>query len=176
MSVEEIRLRAVAGDAGALGHLQKTRPHDYLVTRAVRWLRGTKRCGVVLAETIGGGYEQPDAIGWKLSGLHTVLVECKVSRSDFLRDKKKWHRRAGTGMGQERYYLAPPGVISVEDLPDGWGLAVAEPRRVRVLRPIKVERFDFDRTRREVALLYAALRKVELGLPMDRWHQQAEDA
>lgn len=146
--------------------------HDELVGRAVRWLRGTKRCGVVLAEVSGSGFEQPDAIGWKIGGTHSVLVECKTSRPDFLRDAKKWHRRAGLGMGMERYYLAPPGVIRAEELQNGWGLAEVG-ARIRVVQEAELRTRCPDRQRREIGILFAALRKAQLGLPMDRWHKEA---
>lgn len=50
-----------------------------------------------------------------------MLVEVKVSRSDFLRDKHKPHRHTG-GLGDFRYYMCPEGMIKIEDLPDRWGL------------------------------------------------------
>jgi len=141
--------------------------HDELTRRAVRWLRGTMRCGVVLSEVIGDGHEQPDAIGWKRGGLHSILVEVKTSRADFIRDQRKWHRRARLTVGVERYYFTPPGLARVEELPEGWGLAEAG-KRIKVLA--RAERADDQRFRHEIPLLFAALRKVELGLPIDWLH------
>lgn len=67
----------------------------------------------------------PDAIGFR-AGVHkeaSVVVEVKVSRSDFLADQKKPHRvEPATGMGVYRYYMAPEGLIKVEELPMLWGL------------------------------------------------------
>ena len=57
--------------------------HAQLVEKAVEWLRGY-RCGVVLSEQACISGEMPDAIGWK-KACHSVVVECKVSRPDFLR-------------------------------------------------------------------------------------------
>ncbi len=51
----------------------------------------------------------------------TVLVECKVSRADFLADMAKPHRYSG-GVGNWRYYVAPEGVISPDELLAKWGL------------------------------------------------------
>jgi len=147
--------------------------HDELVERSVRWLRGTMRCGVVLSEVSGSGHEQPDAIGWKHGGLLSILVEVKVTRQDFFADQKKWHRKAGRGVGQERYYFVPGLLVDPGELPDGWGLACLDSRnRVRVMRRVKCERYDPEVWRRELPLLYSALRKVELGLPIDRLHAQ----
>src|SRR2546430_10016870 len=61
--------------------------HAQLVQKAVEWLRAY-RCGVVLSEQACISGEMPDAIGWKRS-CHSVLVECKISRADFLADRGK---------------------------------------------------------------------------------------
>ena len=143
--------------------------HIDLVARARKWLLGSMGCGVVLCEVIGGGLEQPDAIGWKNGGRHSILVEVKVSRSDFLSDKKKCHRRAGAGMGQQRWYLTPPGLVRPDELPDGWGLAEAGRVVKKIVKPPKLERYDPDIERRETALMFSALRKVTLGIKPDRF-------
>ena len=61
--------------------------------------------------------EIPDAIGWSNSyRVHgSIVVECKVSVEDFLRDKRKPHVNRGNGkMGDFRYFLCPAGVLSPE--------------------------------------------------------------
>lgn len=143
--------------------------HNDLVKRAERWLRGTMRCGVVLCEVVGSGWEQPDAIGWKHGGHHSVLVECKTSRADFLRDKKKWHRQSREhSMGQERWYLAPSGIIQPEELPEGWGLIEVRGKQIRkVKQSAKVQIYDSEIMRSEIMLMFAALRKIELGISID---------
>lgn len=93
--------------------------HKTLVSAAVRWLKREKRCPIVVAELTTYASEQPDAIGYRC-GI-SILVECKASRADFLRDQKKLHRCRGS-MGDHRYYLSSPGVIQPDDLPEGWGL------------------------------------------------------
>lgn len=138
--------------------------HADLVARAVRWLRGTQRCTVVLAELVTLGPEIPDAIGWV--GWNSILVECKVSRADFRRDRDKPHMRLPDGgMGRQRWYLTPPGLIGVDDLPDGWGLAEALARSVRVVRA-PIARPDWRRDR-EIGLLTSAVRRHDLGVPFD---------
>lgn len=82
--------------------------------------------------------ESPDAIGFRVSERHygggATVVECKVSRSDFLADAKKVHRTDGFGMGRFRYYLCPEGLIAQSELPSGWGLLhVGTKRRVDVI-------------------------------------------
>ena len=83
--------------------------HAQLVDRAVRWLR-SYRCGVVLSEQACVSGEMPDALGWK-QACHSVLVECKVTRADFLADRAKPFRtKPEKGVGSERFYLTPPRV------------------------------------------------------------------
>ncbi len=135
--------------------------HSELIEVAVRWLRGTARCSVVLPEA-QGGHEIPDAIGWSRSGRVSTLVECKTTRADFLRDRRKWHRRVGLAIGQQRYFLALPGIIKPEDLPDGWGLLEAHASGARrfvrvVVRLPRLTQINPDVTLREVPYLYAAL-------------------
>lgn len=134
--------------------------HAGLVDRAVAWLRGTQRCHVVLHERCGRTGEQPDAIGWTPSGA-SLLVECKVSRADFLADAKKpWRRVPEIAMGCERWYFTPDGLLHPSELPDGFGLAEAGPRVVRIKRKAQ-GRPDYCRTT-EIALLVSELRRYQL--------------
>lgn len=104
-------------------------PHKVLVKLADRWLCA-QSFGVVIRDCFRAYVdtgEQPDVIGWR-SGA-SCLIECKVSRADFLSDRKKAFRTKG-GMGDWRFFLCPPDVIKVEDLPAGWGLLWATGKRV----------------------------------------------
>ena len=84
--------------------------HAQLVERAVRWLR-SYRCGVVLSEQACVSGEMPDAIGWKRA-CHSVLVECKITRADFLADRAKpFRQKPDKGVGSERFYLTPPDLV-----------------------------------------------------------------
>lgn len=103
--------------------------HKSLCDLAVVWLKRPNSarghgCNVAVSECPSGWVgEIPDAIGFR-TGYHnveSVLVEVKVTRSDFLADKRKPHRLEG-GLGTFRYYLCPEGLIQVADLPPGWGL------------------------------------------------------
>ncbi len=133
--------------------------HATLVKRAARWLSSTRRCGLVVIEPQSWSCnEWPDAIGWMPSG-HSILIECKVSRSDFHADKRKCSRRAEReSMGRERWYLAPPGLLRENDLPPGYGLL--ELSGARLVR--KVEAAVAERPGRQAAelpLLVWAARK-----------------
>ncbi|HEJ7889832.1 TPA: adenylosuccinate synthase [Serratia liquefaciens] len=104
--------------------------HNELNVIAVKWLKRPESgngpgCQVAMTE-VGGLYggERADAFGyrWGWDG-GSIVVESKVSRSDFLADRAKPHRN-GTkpGMGTYRYYICPEGLIDINDLPYGWGL------------------------------------------------------
>jgi hypothetical protein len=137
--------------------------HAKLVSRAVQWLRHY-RCGVVLSEQACVSGEMPDAIGWK-KACHSVLVESKASRADFLADRGKPFRvRPEMGVGCERYYLAPRGLIGIEELPAGWGLLELWGREIeRVKASAKNLRSDAG-FESEMNLLLASLRRVEIRI------------
>jgi hypothetical protein len=107
--------------------------HKELVTLGEKWVT-RQGFAVVASELVAGRTkEQADVIGFRSNC--SVLIEAKASRSDFLTDARKPHRVSG-GLGVYRFYLCPPGVIEVADLPERWGLLYAEGRGVRdVLRP-----------------------------------------
>ncbi len=130
---------------------------------AVGWLR-RYRCGVVLSEQACASGEMPDAIGWK-KACHSVLVECKASRSDFLADRDKpFRQQPETGVGCERYYLAPRGLIHIEELPAGWGLLEVCGRDIeRVKASAKNHRSEIG-FQNEMNLLLASLRRVEIRI------------
>lgn len=104
--------------------------HAELCEIAKRWLvrpnshRG-HGCHVALSECRSGwSGEMPDAIGFRAASkiTETVLVEVKISRSDFLADARKPHRVDGAGLGLYRYYMCPEGLIQPEEVPERWGL------------------------------------------------------
>lgn len=150
--------------------------HEQLVEVAARWLRKSRGCSVVLAELVSALPEIPDAIGWRCSDW-SILIECKTSRADFRKDAKKLFRTGDTsslnpseagyfvGVGQERYYLAPKGMLSYTELPTGWGLLEWDGKRVRVIfQSGDIQQIrDRARSAAEVVLLVSGLRR----------HQQA---
>ena len=109
-----------------------THNHAFLVEIGERWLRGSVGCQVVAAELTSMSGQTADVIGFK--SMESYLIEVKVSRSDFHRDKKKPHQRdAERSMGNYRWYLTPPGLLSPADLPQGWGLLEPDSRGVKVI-------------------------------------------
>ena len=142
--------------------------HSTLVAMGIRWL--SRQCSVVLYELSARTDETPDVIGWA-SGPGSVLIECKSSRSDFLRDRKKGVRRnPRTGMGHRRYYLCPPDVILLTDLPAKWGLLWAWKNQIVVKREARgcPERNLVA----EVRFLSSMLRRAQIRIgsrPLSEW-------
>src|ERR1700685_3986469 len=135
--------------------------HAQLVEKAVHWLR-RYRCGVVLSEQACVSGKMPDAIGWKRA-CHSVLVECKVTRSDFLADRAKPFRlKPEQGVGCERFYLVPAGLIRREEIPAGWGLLELRGGRMETVQPSAKNLRSPTGFRCEINLLLASLRRVEV--------------
>ncbi len=134
--------------------------HSQLVDLARIWL--SRRCSVVITEMCGAGREEPDAIGWDWK--HSILVECKVSKTDFRADQRKSYRRGKddpdweVGMGEERYYLAPKGMITPAMLADErWGILETDGKKIRKTKD--AGRFPVD-LKAERSLLLSAVRRI----------------
>ena len=137
--------------------------HAQLVEKAVRWLRAY-RCGVVLSEQACVSGEMPDAIGWKRA-CHSVLLECKITRADFLADRQKPFRlKSEKGVGGERFYLTLPEMVNLEELPLGWGLLEYRRGRIEMLRASAKNLRTAIGFRYEMNLLLASLRRVEVRI------------
>ena len=111
--------------------------HKELVDIAYRWLLKNGKVGVVFKELVSIDPEIPDVIGF--NGWESILIECKVSKSDFLKDKKKKHRLKG--MGNWRFFCCPSGLIKKEALPERWGLIyVNEKGKARIEYDCRVKK------------------------------------
>ena len=132
---------------------------------AERWLRSRYRCGIVLSEQSCASGETPDVIGWK-GKCRSVLVECKISRADFLADRDKSFRQdPALGMGAERIYCVPQGLLSKADLPSGWGLLECKGREITLaVKPARVSQRGEAGMMWEMNLLLASLRRVEVRI------------
>ncbi len=144
--------------------------HTQLVDIAYRWVLKNGSCGVAFKELgTGSTPEIPDVIGFG-AWQHSVLVEVKVSRSDFHSDKSKSFRKnPDMGMGRQRFYCCPDEIIKVEDLPKDWGLLwVNEKGRCRTVHtPYKGnvglrQAAHKNNLQAEMGVLYSALRRLHL--------------
>jgi hypothetical protein len=134
----------------------------------IRWL--SRQCSVVLYEFASPADENSDVIGWA-SGAGPILIEFKLSRSDFLRDATKIVRRNPcAGMGHRRYYLCPPDLIQVKDLPSQWGLLWATKSQVIVKREARGH--PERNLPAEVQFLTSMLRRAQIQIgsrPISEW-------
>ena len=139
--------------------------HQQLVRMAEQWLRRKYRCGIVLSEQCCASGETPDVIGWK-NTCRSALIECKISRSDFLADREKpWRKQPENGMGCERLYLTPQGLIRPEELPKAWGLLECKNREITMtVRPRRQSLRTETGFMWEMNLLLASLRRVEVRI------------
>src|SRR3954467_11863306 len=137
--------------------------HAGLVRKAEQWLRGY-RCGIVLSEQACCSGEMPDAIGWK-GKCQSVVIECKISRADFLADRNKpWRQNTDIALGSERFFLAPRGIIGTSELPVGWGLLELHRGGVVVAAKSKKNMRSQTGLMYEMNLLLASLRRVEVRI------------
>lgn len=149
--------------------------HAQLVMAGYKWALKRGGCGVAFREfrTYATNGEHPDVIGFSSGG--SLLIECKISRSDFLLDKRKRFRQnPAFGMGRIRYYCCPTGLIKKEELPEGWGLLeVNSDYKVKATRPLITLINDYgheyiddfrheNNLKAEHELMYSALRRLHL--------------
>lgn len=137
--------------------------HRAYCALAVKWLQRPRSAGgpgcavAVMESSTGWNGERPDAIGFRFTGHAptdgSVVVEVKVSRSDFLADARKPHRQEG-GCGSWRYFMAPTGLISPEELPAGWGLL--EVTKAGHIKPVAGHALYFRQSRHDEYLQQAA--------------------
>jgi len=135
--------------------------HNDLVILAYHWL--SKRCsGVAFAEFgTSGACETPDVIGWRRG--HSILIECKTNRADFFSDARKLPRRnPSLGMGRQRYFLCPPDVIRIDELPERWGLLWI--RGSRIFTQCAAGNFPEINEYAERAFLVSMLRRAQIRL------------
>lgn len=140
--------------------------HDDLCLLAETFLT-KQNFGVVFHDkfkTYTASGEQPDCLGFR-SGV-SCLIECKISRSDFLVDKRKKFRvDPSLGLGDWRFFLTPKGLVTVDELPTGWGLLETDGKRTTKVFgfPANTDWFTKPFTgnkQSECDYMYSALRRM----------------
>ncbi len=144
--------------------------HAELVARAEKWLKGAGKCKFAFTELASyANHEIPDAIGF--SFWTSILIECKTSRADFKADLKKEFRRIPQrGCGVKRYFLCEKDLISIDELPEGWGLLYIAGKTCR-----RIKKSDFGWSKEHLStvryneryLLVSALNRFGLRLNGD---------
>lgn len=152
----------------------KNTRHSDLVKVAARWLKNSAvvaspsksgktqvRCPIVLTELVTYAQSVPDAIGWHNSGRFSILIEVKVSRSDFLADANKFVRRFPEyGVGRHRYLLAPVGLVSVDDVPELWGLLECDKNKVLVQKLAERQPDEHVNLQEEMVMMASCIRRL----------------
>lgn len=144
--------------------------HREVVDIAYRWLLKSGSVGFAFKELKSYDNQIPDVIGF--GSWSSILIECKVSRSDFFADRKKPHHQSG--MGNFRYYCCPAGLLKAEELPEKWGLIYVDEKgkckAVRIVhreyeiiddKVVYTNRFSADHEA-EKRIMYTALRRLHL--------------
>ena len=117
--------------------------------------------------------ESPDAFGF--GGSSTQLIEVKVSRSDFLSDKKKyWRKYPEHGIGKFRSYLCPEGMIKEKDLPKYWGLLWVD-EKGRITEIVKPEAQPCNHIQ-ELNLIVSILRREGIAPRIFSYKNYSSDA
>lgn len=142
----------------------KSFTHNDLIIAAERWVRRVAHCGVHVSETTSTSSESPDVIGWKGYGGKSILLEVKISRSDFFGDMEKKHRIGADGMGNWRYYMVPKNLVTVEEVPDGWGLLYYDGAKIFKKKDASYRKLTNNAIKHEKSMLYSELRKFHLLL------------
>jgi hypothetical protein len=146
--------------------------HSKLCRKALSFLNNHVKCQIAVSEMSCSG-EIPDAIGWRYD--RSLLIECKVSRADFLRNRVKESRMTpGKGLGNYRFYLCPEGVMQPDDLPEKWGLLHLKGNSIRkIVYPTTYPFYEEDwntfyhdtNIRMEKMMLVALARRLKDGCP-----------
>lgn len=113
---------------------------------------------MVITEMGSGAFTEPDIIGWEYG--HSILIECKVSKADFIKDIKKRKSEPWKmyDIGKYRYYLVPKGLIILDELPRGWGLLELRGKRIyEIVKPQAFSDYNWDS---EIVILLSAIRRI----------------
>ncbi len=126
---------------------------------------------VAAAEVSTSASYQPDAIGWRY-GSDVLVVEVKVSRSDYRADADKVAHRAGRIPGKRRWYCTPKGLIMPSELREGWGLvevhehASGDPAKRRLVTKVDAPRVEGHRDE-EMRIASSIMRRLADGGTID---------
>lgn len=141
--------------------MMASKEHDELVAKSARWLHAHGN-PVVVTELASGAGEEADAIGF--NGWQSTLIECKVSRADFLADAKKpWRRDPERGLGDLRYFCCPKGLVDVKELPEYWGLLETSGTGLRIKQ--KAPASPKRNYRPELCILISVIRRIGQSAP-----------
>lgn len=137
--------------------------HYKLCQAGAKWLKKLPFAGYkyIAVEIVCISADNPDV--WGTNGSDSTMIEVKVSRSDFLNDKKKFSRQPQNiihAIGNYRYYLCPKGIINIEDLPESWGLLWYDDG---VIYSVKNATYIKTYNRGELSILCSIMRREKIN-------------
>lgn len=145
----------------------KVLTHKEIVGAAAEYMH--RHANVVLPEFFTHNAELPDILAFDMR--FSTIIECKVTRTDFLKDAKKSFRlNPNSGMGDWRYYCCPKDLIKPEEIPYGWGLLYVYPSGAIRKQREAIKLFKKDIDAEHHALFYYARRAYYAGV-----HQRVID-
>jgi len=107
--------------------------HKELVDLSHKFVLKRFSCGFAVKELKTTINEIVDVLGFGAWN-HSVLIEVKVSRQDFLKDKHKpFRKNPEQGVGKYRFYCCPKEIVKIEELPQGWGLIYEDNHKLEVV-------------------------------------------
>jgi len=72
---------------------------------------------------------------WRSKGYRAVAYEIKVSRGDFKRELEQPQKRVyAETIAHECLFVVPRGLVLADEIPDGWGLMVADAGGLKLLK------------------------------------------
>ena len=104
--------------------------------------------------------EVPDIYG--CCGFSSICIEVKTTHGDFVKDKNKYSRiHSERGCGNYRYYLCLKGVISIDELPDKWGLMEynAENKSIEIIKEAQEIDCSF---RSDLIMMCSIMRRMKI--------------
>lgn len=121
--------------------------HKEVAIKATKFAQRIFGCPIGAWEFCGG-WNNEKCDGFIVNSRNSFLIEAKVSRQDFKKDfKKDFRKNEKLGVGDFRLYACPKGLLSLEELPDKWGLIeIDENNRNKctlLYRHTQQELFDF---------------------------------
>lgn len=141
--------------------------HKELVNLSYKFVLKNISCGFAVKELKTTTNEIVDVLGFGAWN-HSVLLEIKVSRTDFLKDKNKpFRKNPEQGVGKYRFYCCPKNLIKIEELPENWGLIYYENNKLEIVHNpycsslngnIFKGGFNYNKDA-ERAIMYSALRR-----------------
>jgi len=140
--------------------------HDFLNKKGYSFLMKFCYFGFIDFNNPSGEY--PDVIGFR--GDYSFVLEIKTSIEDFELDKQKPHRQnTSFGMGDFRFFFTRKNLLTINQLPDGWGLIeIDNDKKIEVIHNPFGKGNDFSTWKRneknlkaEWQLMHTALNSIK---------------